>query len=100
MLLVGWSCISTPLREAVGRLQAADFKVGHLDIRLIHPLDESVAKRGRVFHRWQSSLAHRPQEDADVLRYHGKLGLGPDEEADLADFAGRLQIQDRPVGRV
>jgi 2-oxoglutarate ferredoxin oxidoreductase subunit alpha len=41
-LLIGWGCTYGPIREAVGRLRGAGVKVGHLQIRHIHPLDNGL----------------------------------------------------------
>jgi 2-oxoglutarate ferredoxin oxidoreductase subunit alpha len=42
VLLVGWGCTYGPIHEAVGRLQASGVKVGHLQIRHIHPFDPGL----------------------------------------------------------
>ena len=38
VLLIGWGCTYGPIREAMGRLRSAGAKVGHLQMRHIHPL--------------------------------------------------------------
>ncbi len=38
LLLLGWGCTFGPIHESVSRLQASGLKVGHLQIRHIHPL--------------------------------------------------------------
>ena len=38
LLLLGWGCTFGPIHEALGRLQTTGLKVGHLQIRHIHPL--------------------------------------------------------------
>jgi len=42
VLLVGWGCTYGPIHEAVGRLQTSGVKVGHLQIRHIHPFDPGL----------------------------------------------------------
>ncbi len=50
VLLVGWGCTYGPIHEAVGRLQASGVKVGHLQIRHIHPFDPGL---GAIFARYK-----------------------------------------------
>jgi 2-oxoglutarate ferredoxin oxidoreductase subunit alpha len=50
VLLVGWGCTFGPIHEAVGRLQASGVKVGHLQIRHIHPLLPGLEK---IFARYK-----------------------------------------------
>jgi len=52
-LLIGWGCTYGPIREAVGRLRGAGVKVGHLQIRHIHPLDNGLEK---IFARYRKIL--------------------------------------------
>ena len=44
VLLVGWGCTYGPIREAMGRLRGAGAKVGHLQMRHIHPLAPGLAQ--------------------------------------------------------
>ena len=44
VLLVGWGCTYGPIREAIGRLRGAGAKVGHLQMRHIHPLAPGLAQ--------------------------------------------------------
>jgi 2-oxoglutarate ferredoxin oxidoreductase subunit alpha len=50
VLLLGWGCTFGPIHEAVGRLQASGVKVGHLQIRHIHPLVPGLDK---IFARYK-----------------------------------------------
>lgn len=68
VLLVGWGCTYGPLREAVGRLQAADVKVGHLQIRHIHPLDEGLEE---IFARYRHIRVVEINDEG--LYGHGQL---------------------------
>ena len=43
VLLVGWGCTYGPIREAMGRLRGAGAKVGHMQLRHIHPLAPGLA---------------------------------------------------------
>ena len=52
-LLIGWGCTYGPIREAVGRLRGAGVKVGHLQLRHIHPLDNGLEK---IFARYRKIL--------------------------------------------
>lgn len=52
-LLIGWGCTYGPIREAVGRLRGAGVKVGHLQLRHIHPLDNGLDK---IFARYRKIL--------------------------------------------
>ncbi|MDI1248967.1 MAG: 2-oxoacid:acceptor oxidoreductase subunit alpha [Lacunisphaera sp.] len=52
-LLIGWGCTYGPIREAVGRLRGAGVKVGHLQIRHIHPLDNGLEN---IFARYRKIL--------------------------------------------
>ena len=52
-LLIGWGCTYGPIREAVGRLRGAGVKVGHLQLRHIHPLDHGLEK---IFARYRKIL--------------------------------------------
>jgi len=38
VLLIGWGCTYGPIREAMGRLRQAGVKVGHMQMRHMHPL--------------------------------------------------------------
>ncbi len=38
VLLIGWGCTYGPIREAMTRLRAVGTKIGHLQLRHIHPL--------------------------------------------------------------
>jgi 2-oxoglutarate ferredoxin oxidoreductase subunit alpha len=51
LLLIGWGCTFGPIHEAVGRLQASGVKVGHLQIRHIHPLLPDLDK---IFARYKN----------------------------------------------
>jgi len=42
VLLVGWGCTYGPIREAMGRLRGAGAKVGHMQMRHIHPLAPGI----------------------------------------------------------
>jgi 2-oxoglutarate ferredoxin oxidoreductase subunit alpha len=44
VLLVGWGCTYGPIREAMGRLRGAGAKVGHMQLRHIHPLAPGLAE--------------------------------------------------------
>ena len=44
VLLVGWGCTYGPIREAMVRLRGAGAKVGHLQMRHIHPLAPGLAQ--------------------------------------------------------
>jgi len=44
VLLVGWGCTYGPIREAMTRLRGAGAKVGHMQIRHIHPLAPGLEK--------------------------------------------------------
>ena len=50
VLLVGWGCTYGPIREAMGRLRGAGAKVGHLQMRHIHPLAPGL---GETFARYK-----------------------------------------------
>ena len=50
VLLIGWGCTYGPIREAMGRLRAAGAKVGHLQMRHIHPLAPGLEQ---TFARYQ-----------------------------------------------
>lgn len=50
VLLVGWGCTYGPIREAMGRLRGAGAKVGHMQMRHIHPLAPGLAE---TFARYQ-----------------------------------------------
>jgi 2-oxoglutarate ferredoxin oxidoreductase subunit alpha len=52
-LLIGWGCTYGPIREAAGRLRGAGVKVGHLQLRHIHPLDHGLEK---IFARYRKIL--------------------------------------------
>jgi 2-oxoglutarate ferredoxin oxidoreductase subunit alpha len=52
-LLIGWGCTYGPIREAVGRMRGAGVKVGHLQIRHIHPLDNGLEE---IFARYKKIL--------------------------------------------
>ena len=52
-LLIGWGCTYGPIREAVGRLRGAGVKVGHLQIRHVHPLDNGLEK---IFARYRKII--------------------------------------------
>jgi len=52
-LLIGWGCTYGPIREAVGRLRGAGVKIGHLQIRHIHPLDHGLEK---IFARYKKII--------------------------------------------
>jgi 2-oxoglutarate ferredoxin oxidoreductase subunit alpha len=52
-LLIGWGCTYGPIREAVGRLRGAGVKVGHLQIRHVHPLDNGLE---RIFARYKKII--------------------------------------------
>ena len=52
-LLIGWGCTYGPIREAVGRLRGAGVKVGHLQIRHVHPLDNGLEQ---IFARYRKIL--------------------------------------------
>lgn len=53
VLLVGWGCTYGPIREAMGRLRGAGAKVGHMQMRHIHPLAPGLAA---VFARYKHVL--------------------------------------------
>jgi 2-oxoglutarate ferredoxin oxidoreductase subunit alpha len=53
VLLVGWGCTYGPIREAMGRLRGAGAKVGHMQMRHIHPLAPGLAG---VFARYKHIL--------------------------------------------
>jgi 2-oxoglutarate/2-oxoacid ferredoxin oxidoreductase subunit alpha len=53
VLLIGWGCTYGPIREALGRLRGAGVKVGHLQLRHIHPLDNGLEK---IFARYRKIL--------------------------------------------
>jgi len=44
VLLVGWGCTYGPIREAMDRLRGAGAKVGHMQLRHIHPLAPGLAE--------------------------------------------------------
>ena len=44
VLLIGWGCTYGPIREAMGRLRATGTKIGHLQIRHVHPLAPGLEK--------------------------------------------------------
>ena len=50
VLLVGWGCTYGPIREAMVRLRAAGAKVGHMQIRHLHPLAPGIEQ---TFSRYQ-----------------------------------------------
>ncbi len=50
VLLVGWGCTYGPIREAMGRLRGAGAKVGHMQMRHIHPLAPGL---GDIFARYK-----------------------------------------------
>jgi 2-oxoglutarate ferredoxin oxidoreductase subunit alpha len=50
VLLVGWGCTYGPIREAMGRLRGAGAKVGHMQLRHLHPLAPGLAA---TFARYQ-----------------------------------------------
>jgi 2-oxoglutarate ferredoxin oxidoreductase subunit alpha len=52
-LLIGWGCTYGPIREAVGRLRGAGVKVGHLQIRHVHPLDNGLEQ---IFARYKKII--------------------------------------------
>jgi len=52
-LLIGWGCTYGPIREAVGRLRGAGVKLGHLQLRHIHPLDHGLDK---IFARYRKII--------------------------------------------
>jgi len=52
-LLIGWGCTYGPIREAAGRLRGAGVKVGHLQLRHIHPLDNGLEE---IFARYRKIL--------------------------------------------
>ena len=53
VLLIGWGCTYGPIREAMGRLRAAGIKVGHLQMRHIHPLAPGLEE---IFGRYKHIL--------------------------------------------
>ena len=53
VLLIGWGCTYGPIREAVGRLRGTGSKVGHLQIRHVHPLDNGL---DIIFNRYRKIL--------------------------------------------
>jgi 2-oxoglutarate ferredoxin oxidoreductase subunit alpha len=53
VLLVGWGCTYGPIREAMGRLRGAGAKVGHLQMRHLHPLAPGL---GETFARYKHVL--------------------------------------------
>jgi len=53
VLLIGWGCTYGPIREAAGRLRGAGVKVGHLQLRHIHPLDNGLET---IFARYKKIL--------------------------------------------
>ncbi len=53
VLLIGWGCTYGPIREAMGRLRAAGVKVGHLQMRHIHPLAPGLEE---TFNRYKHIL--------------------------------------------
>ncbi len=53
VLLVGWGCTYGPIREAMGRLRGAGAKVGHLQMRHLHPLAPGLAD---IFARYKHVL--------------------------------------------
>ena len=44
VLLIGWGCTYGPIREAMTRLRAVGAKIGHLQMRHIHPLAPGLEK--------------------------------------------------------
>ena len=44
VLLVGWGCTYGPIREAMNRLRSVGTKVGHLQIRHVHPFAPDLDK--------------------------------------------------------
>ena len=53
VLLVGWGCTYGPIREAMVRLRGAGAKVGHLQMRHMHPLAPSLEQ---TFNRYKHIL--------------------------------------------
>jgi 2-oxoglutarate ferredoxin oxidoreductase subunit alpha len=53
VLLIGWGCTYGPIREAMGRLRAVGVKVGHLQMRHIHPLAPGLEE---TFNRYKHIL--------------------------------------------
>lgn len=53
VLLVGWGCTYGPIREAMGRLRGAGAKVGHMQMRHLHPLAPGLAE---IFARYKHVL--------------------------------------------
>jgi len=53
VLLIGWGCTYGPIREAMARLRAVGVKVGHLQMRHIHPLAPGLEE---TFNRYKHIL--------------------------------------------
>jgi 2-oxoglutarate ferredoxin oxidoreductase subunit alpha len=68
LLLVGWGCTFGPIHESVGRLQAEGVKVGHLQIRHIHPLLPDLEK---IFARYKHIRVIEINDEG--LYGHGQL---------------------------
>lgn len=68
VLLIGWGCTYGPIREAMGRLRRAGAKVGHLQMRHIHPLAPGLEQ---TFARYRHILVVEINDEG--LYGHGQL---------------------------
>ncbi|MBI2498415.1 MAG: 2-oxoacid:acceptor oxidoreductase subunit alpha [Opitutae bacterium] len=68
VLLVGWGCTYGPIREAMGRLRRTGAKVGHMQMRHIHPLAPGLEQ---TFARYKHILVVEINDEG--LYGHGQL---------------------------